>query len=265
MPVAQSPKPGHHIVMDDLSILRLQMEWGADEALDDSPVDRLRDVTPPPVSAVRVRTAPERTAAPAAPVGTPAERALRAASQAASLDELKAAIVAFPGCPLRDMATHIVFAAGDPEAGLLVIGGAPGAEDDRAGAPFSGPEGALLDQMLASVGLTRQGMLLTPLIPWRPPGGRVPSPAELQLYRPFLMRLIALTAPARVILLGALPAATVLGPGTRPRKIGWTDMKIDGRGTRVLIVPALADVIKTPARRKDAWAGMRALRRALDQ
>ena len=130
--------------------------------------------------------------------------------------------------------------------------------------PFSGPEGALLDQMLASVGLTREAMLLAPLIPWRPPGGRVPNPGELQLYRPFLSRLIALAAPARIVLFGSLVASTVLGAARRGRTVAWSEATIEGRPTQVLVLPALADLLKTPPRRKDAWAGMRLLRRALD-
>jgi len=246
--------------MDELGLMLLQMEWGADEALDESPVDRLRPapaavIRPPPA---RIRTEPER------PVGTPVERAIRAAAQADSLEALKAAIAGFEGCPLRDMATNMVFAAGDPDADTLLVGGAPGADEDRSGIPFSGREGALLDQMLNSVGLRRETLLLTPLIPWRPPGGRVPNPGELQLYRPFLARLIALTAPSRIVFFGALAAGTVLGAAQRGRTVAWIEMPIEGRATQVLILPALADLLKTPGRRKDAWAGMRLLRRALD-
>jgi DNA polymerase len=247
--------------MDALSMLRLQMEWGADEALDDTPVNRLR---PAPAAATPAPPPRSRAAPSPPPTGTPVERAIRAAAQAESLEALKGTIAGFEGCPLRDMATNIVFATGDPDAGLLLIGGAPGADEDRSGLPFSGREGALLDQMLASVGLQREAMLLAPLIPWRPPGGRVPNPGELQLYRPFLMRLVALTAPTRIVLFGALAASTVLGAAQRGRTVGWVEAAIDGRTTPVLILPAIGDLLKTPARRKDAWAGMRLLRRALD-
>jgi DNA polymerase len=240
------------------------MEWGADEALEEAPVNRLRPA--PAVTALaqppRVRSAAERPSPPAA--GTPVERAIRAAARAGSLEELKAAIAGFEGCPLRDMATNMVFAAGDPEPGLLLIGGAPGADEDRSGLPFSGREGALLDQILGSVGLKREAMLLASVIPWRPPGGRVPNPGELQLYRPFLGRLIALTAPSRIVLIGALAASTVLGAAQRPRTVAWIETPVEGRTTAVLILPALGDLLKTPARRKDAWTGMRLLRRALD-
>jgi DNA polymerase len=246
--------------MDTLGLMLLQMEWGADEALDETPVDRLR-----PFQAASVRPAPVRIRSePEPPIGTPVERAIRAAAQADSLDALKAAIAGFDGCPLRDMATNLVFAAGNPDADVLLIGGAPGADEDRSGVPFSGREGALLDQMLGSVYLKREAMLLAPLIPWRPPGGRVPNPGELQLCRPFLMRLITLIAPSRIVFFGALAASTVLGAAQRVRTIGWVELTVEGRATPVLVLPALGDLLKTPARRKDAWLGMRLLRRALD-
>ena len=251
--------------MDALALLRLQMEWGADEALEDAPVDRLR-APPPPMAttaAVEPRKAPP-VAAASFPVGTPAERAIRAAAQAATLEELRTAIATFEGDPLRAMATNMVFAAGDADAATLLIGGAPGADEDRSGTPFSGREGALLDQALGSVGLKRETMLLTPLIPWRPPGGRAPNPGELRLYRPYLMRLIALAAPSRIVLLGTLAASAVLGTGPRGRTIGWIEAPIDGRAITVLVLPALGDLLKTPARRKDFWTGMRLLRRVLD-
>ena len=262
--------------MDDLNLLRLQMEWGADEALDETPVDRLRPLAavpaPAPPSPSPDRPVPDRPAPDRAvpirptprPEGTPVERAIRAAAGAESLEAVKAAIATFDGCPLRDMATNMVFAAGDVDAGLLIVGGAPGADEDRSGLPFSGREGSLLDQMLGSVGLRRDAMLLAPSIPWRPPGGRVPSPGELQLYRPFLMRLIALTAPSRIVLFGALAAGTVLGAAQRGRTVGWVEMAVEGRMIQMLVLPAIGDLLRTPARRKDAWAGMRLLRRALD-
>ena len=261
--VAQSPVPEHESGMDDLAILRLQMEWGADEALDEAPLDRLR---PPPAVSAPVPPPGPRVAERPTPVtpGTPVERAIRAAAQAGSLEALKAVIAGFEECPLRDMATNMVFATGDPGSGLLLIGGPPGADEDRSGLPFSGRDGELLDAMLGSIGLHRESLMLAPAIPWRPPGGRVPNPGESQLYRPFLMRLIALIAPERIVLFGGLAASMVLGPGQRGRTVAWMDAMVEGRTIPVLVLPAHADLLKTPARRKDAWAGMRLLRRALD-
>ena len=247
--------------MDAMGLLLLQIEWGADEALDEAPLDRL---TPAVTASSPLLRKPVTARAPAVE-NTPAERALQAAARADTLPALREAIAGFDGCPLRDMATNLVFASGDPDSGVLLVGGAPGADEDRAGTPFAGREGALLDQMLASVNLTRESLLLTPLIPWRPPGGRVPTPGEIQLCRPFLARLLTLTRPRRLVLFGTLPANTLLGAGPRPRKIDWTEASVEGHISAVLLVPALADLLKTPSRRKDAWAGMRALRRAMEE
>ena len=122
--VAQSPGPGHEGAMDALGLMLLQMEWGADEALDETPVERLH---PAPLhgGADRLR---HRSGEPVRPIGTPVERAIRAAAQADSLETLKAAIAGFEDCPFRDMATNMVFAAGNPDADMLLIGGAPGAD-----------------------------------------------------------------------------------------------------------------------------------------
>ena len=132
--------------MDDaIALLRLQVEWGADEAIDALPVDRFM-----PGAAM-----PATVAKPAAPApritGTPASRAAALASQATTLSELREAIAGFDGCALRDTASNLVFAEGDPSSPTLVVGDPPGREEDRSGLPFSGAEGHLLDQMLASI------------------------------------------------------------------------------------------------------------------
>src|SRR5262249_31999100 len=135
------------------------------------------------------------------PRTTTAERAVQIAAAATTLEALRSAIAEFDGCALRDTASHLVFAEGDPAADLPLIGETPGADEDRGGAPFAGPGGAYLDRMLASIGLERSQLMVAPLIPWRPPGDRPPNPAELSLCLPFLHRLIALVGPRRVVLL----------------------------------------------------------------
>ena len=264
--------------MDALTLLRLQVEWGADEAIDAEPVDRLaaRDRAP---AATVTRLAPfgpapigaprsVGTTPPVAPAGTPAERAFAAAARAADLDALRVAIAAFDGCALRDTASHLVFATGDPSTGLLMIGEPPAAEEDRAGTPFAGREGDLFDRMLASIGLTRAGMLLAPLIPWRPPGGRPPNAGEITVCLPFLHRVIALAAPERIVIWGSLAARTLLGAaaGRRRGTASWVDCAVPGVPGSVpaLVLPGLTELLKTPLRRKDAWAGLRLLRRTMD-
>jgi uracil-DNA glycosylase family 4 len=272
--------------MDTLALLRLQIEWGADEALSETPVDRLRPAsqpgstgapalreagrpaTPgsaPPASITDLRARPAVTAEPRISEQsrtTPAERALAAADQADTLSALRDAVAAFDGCALRDTASNLVFADGDPAGRLLLIGEPPGAEEDRSGQPFAGHEGQLLDKMLASIGLERGGLLLAPLIPWRPPGGRPPSAGEIAACLPFLQRLIALAAPRHVVLFGTLTARTLL-PGRR-RVGGWAELSGAWGTLPVVALPGLGAMLKTPALRRDAWAGLRLLRRALD-
>jgi uracil-DNA glycosylase len=203
---------------------------------------------------------PSRTAA--------AERALQAATSATTLEALRAAIAGFDGCALRDTASNLVFAEGDPAAGLLLIGDAPGAAEDRSGKPFAGPAGDYLDRMLASIGLQRDTLLLAPLIPWRPPGDRPPSAAELAICLPFLYRLIALSQPRRLVVFGALPIRAVLGQsGNRRRARGaWQEVGIPGLPAPLPMLPTFspAALMRNPGDRRAAWADLRLLRRTLD-
>ena len=246
--------------MDGLAALAWQVELGADEALDDAPLDRLSRAAPPP----RAAPVPAIVAPPPVPGATGAAEAAEAAD---TPEALRAAIAAFTGCALSVTATHPVFAEGDPEAGLLLIGDAPSDSDDRAGRPFTGPAGAFLDQMLASIGLDRSRLLLAPLIPWRPPGGRAPSPAERALCLPFLLRLIVLTRPRRVVLAGALAARDLLaGAGTRGKRGAWQALTVPGLAP----IPALVTedpgfLLRNPGPpRRRAWAEWRLLRRSMD-
>jgi uracil-DNA glycosylase len=245
--------------MDDLAALRLQIEWGADEALEVDPVDRLHMPPPSPTQLARVAEVVR---------GTPAERATEAAAGARTLAELRAAIAGFDGCVLRDTASNLVFAEGDPSSGLLLIGDAPGADDDRSGLPFAGTAGAYLDRMLASIGLERSRLLLSPLIPWRPPGDRPPSQAELAICLPFLYRLVALTTPRRLLLLGPLAARALLGQaGSRRRPRGvWLDAAIPGLPQPPPALPTFGpgQLMRNPRDRRSAWADLRLLRRTLD-
>jgi DNA polymerase len=191
------------------------------------------------------------------------------AGQAATLDDLRAALAGFDGCALRDTASNLVFAEGDPASSTLVIGEPPGREEDRNGHTFAGPEGQLLDQMLASVALSRAELMLTPLLPWRPPGGRPPSPGEIAICLPFLHRLVALLKPQRIVLFGSTPARAML-PQLQTRRRSprsWSEGNIPGMPSAlpVLALPGLAEMLKNPPLRRDAWAGLRLLRRAIDQ
>ncbi len=282
-----------------LAALRLQLDWGVDEALLPAPVDRT--VPAPPARApapavarlpapaarlpgpaatarlsdpvVRAEPAPAppppRPARPAAiPPGTPQAQAREAAAAARTIPELRAALAAFEACPLAATAGSLVFSDGNPDAGLVLVGEAPGAEEDRAGRPFAGPEGQLLDRMLASIGLDRTRLLMTTLIPWRPPGNRTPTEAEVQTCLPFLHRHLALLRPRRVVLLGALAARALTGStlGIRRQRGRWTTVTVPGLDTPIDALPMLnpGTLLRTPASKREAWADLLALRLAMN-
>jgi uracil-DNA glycosylase family 4 len=257
--------------MDVLALLKLQMEWGADEALEPAPVNHLLSGnTPPPRPGTKiVGLAPFPR--PVAATGMPVARAEALAAAATTLDELQSAIAGFDGCPLRNTATHLVFNDGNPAAPVMLLGDPPGPEDDRTGKPFAGPLGNLLDRMLNSIGLDRSQVLLAPLMPWRPPGDRPPSDLELATCLPFTRRHVALARPQFLLLLGNLPARALLGdtqrPGRRRTPPTWTEMACPhGEDTLpVMTMPSLAAIARDPAAREQAWAALRQLRRTLDR
>ena len=193
----------------------------------------------------------------------------QSAAAAATLEDLRAAIAAFDGCALRDTASNLIFAEGDPSAALLLIGDPPGADEDRSGTAFAGPAGDYLDRMLAAISLERGQLLMTPLIPWRPPGDRPPSQAEIAVCLPFLHRLIALAAPRRLLLMGLLAARALLPQAaSRRRPRGDVDGRARSRA-RSLVLPALptfsaAELMRDPSNRRAAWDDLRLLRRTLD-
>lgn len=291
-----------------LAALSLQLSWGVDEALEAAPLDRTAPRPEAAMSGVAAGAtawpAPGRAALPGRDAGSgagageeaggglfpgeavppppvprrPAPRpaevlvpaALRAADLAAgadSLEALKAAMERFDAS-LRDTATNIVFSDGVAESGLMLIGEAPGADEDRLGKPFVGVSGRLLDRMVASIGLDRaRNFYLTNILCWRPPGNRTPTDAEVSLFLPFARRHIALARPRHVVLLGGTAAKALLGAreGITRLRGRWHRLEIEGLGT----VPALATLhpaylLRQPSAKRESWQDLLMLRRALD-
>ena len=256
--------------MDARAALRLQIEWGADEALDEAPVDRFAHADRPPRSARAEAPAPPPSPLPL-PAGSAPGVVLRAqevAAAARTLAELRDALAGFDGCPLAATATNLVFADGNPDSGLMLVGEGPGAEEDRVGKPFVGPSGQLLDRMLASIGLDRTRFLITNLIPWRPPGNRNPTDNEVMTCLPFLLRHIALVRPRRLVLLGGLAtrAVTASTVGIRRMRGRWIEVAIPGLSAPVPSLPMLhpAYLLRTAGAKREAWADLILLRRTLD-
>lgn len=234
--------------MDALAALKLQIEWGADEALADSPNDRLSQSAP-------IHTAP------------PATRPVALRAEAASLEELRAALADLPIGPLRDTASHAVLPEGRVTAPLLLLGEAPSSDDDRVGRPFAGEEGAYLDKLLRSIGLSREDTLIARLLPWRPPGDRPPATSELAAALPLLHRLVALSQARAVVLAGPLVARALMTTSRRPKRGQWLELTVPGRSAAMpaLVMDTPAAIRADPSLRRDAWASLRLIRRALDQ
>ena len=264
-----------HADVELIEALRLQWEWGAEEALLESPQDR-RQKAPPasPMPSAAPKPArpvapPQRLRAPALPAA-PSEAAEIAAA-AGDLEALQTAMASFTGCALRDTATQLVFADGAPDARLMVIGEAPGGEEDRVGKPFVGPAGQLLDRMLGSIGLDRSTTRIANVVPWRPPGNRTPTDAEIALCLPFLHRQIALIRPRGLLLLGAVAAKALLESPERDQGIGrlrgtWRNVGIAGLDSPVPALPTFhpAYLLRMPAAKAQAWRDLLALREWLE-
>ena len=259
-------------------MLRLQIEWGADEALGDLVQDRRLTRSAPKAASVPV---PPAGTASAPSLAAPAVRhpqvtqargqvaqAQEAAAAADTVTALIAAIRDFTACTLRDTAGHTLLPEGDPQSRLLLVGEVPDAEEDRAGHAFAGAPGALLDRMLSSIGLSRPQMLCVPLIPWRPPGDRKPSPLELATCLPFLLRLVALVGPRHLLLFGARPTRVFAGEEqTLARLRGrWRPVTVPDLDGTVQALPMRhpSYLLTNPMARREAWQDLLLLRTTLD-
>lgn len=254
------------------------LEWyaaaGVDLGVNDQPVDRFAEQQA--LQQARARPAAAVPAAPTAPVpaampapaegeATP-EEAASLAEAADTLEALEAAMRGFNGSPLKQRATQLVFADGNPEGRIMLIGEAPGREEDLQGKPFVGRSGQLLDRMLAAIGLDRTMVYIANTVPWRPPGNRTPTPAEIELCRPFLNRQITLAAPEFIVSLGGPSATTLIGqPVSITRVRGqWKKIEIAGRDYPLLPTFHPAFLLRQPAQKALAWRDMLTLKRALN-
>ena len=271
--------------------LAWQIEAGADEAIGDRPVDRfaLASRTPAPAAPTQIREpagpAPARlsSATPAPPARPAAIRlestgetvaaARESARRAETLEALHAAVSAFDGCALKKTAMNTVFADGAPGGRLMLIGEAPGAEEDRQGKPFVGASGQLLDKMLAAIGLSRASdAYITNIVFWRPPGNREPSPAETAVCRPFLERHIELKKPDIMVFLGGPSAKTLLSrkEGITRLRGRWFEYRtpdmIEAGATSIPAMPLFhpAYLLRSPLNKREAWRDLLAIRDRLD-
>ena len=258
-----------------LALLRWYVKMGADEAIAFEAADRLAPPPasiplPAPIGGQSPRPVP--AAAPPAltePLGEAAQSARRLASGADSVEALAALVAGFEGCPLKRTATNTVFIDGNPAAPVMIVGEAPGADEDRIGRPFVGRAGQLLDRMLAAIGLDRSGVLITNVIYWRPPGNRTPTAAEIASCLPFVFRLIALVRPKVLVLSGGTAAGALLAQsqGITRLRGRWFELAVPGLDQPVPTLPMFhpSFLLRTPERKREAWRDLLSLRARLDE
>lgn len=210
---------------------------------------------------------PHAFPAASAPVA-PDEAALQAramASQAASLDMLREMLAGFDGCALKKTAKNLVFADGNPEARVMFVGEAPGADEDREGLPFVGRSGKLLDLMMGAIGLDRTSVYIANIVPWRPPGNRTPTPQESAICLPFIKRQIELANPDFLICLGKPSMQTLfaVSEGIKAGRGRWRTYDTGTRTIRAMATFHPAYLLRSPGEKKFVWRDMLALKKAL--
>ncbi len=277
------------------AILRWHLAMGADVALDDQPHDCFAEYAaqatknnsptlsdpgsdtpyPDPEASVRsqamagqARPQPVRTLqrqAPETPTTTHVNAAIQdarvQASSAPNLDALRALLEAFDGCALKLTASRLVFADGNPQARIMLVGEAPGADEDRQGIPFVGRAGQLLDRMLAAIRLDREKVYIANVVPWRPPGNRTPTPQETAACLPFVQRQIELVNPDVLLCLGASAAQTLLNikDGITRARGRWVDYAVADHKIRAMAMFHPAYLLRQPLQKRHAWTDLQML------
>ena len=247
-----------------VELLKWYVDAGVDCVLDNSPCNRLIDKPAPRRPAQTTNNAKgitevKKKASTSELLSREAsfQTARESADSAASLDELKAAISRFEGCPLKFTAKNLVFGSGAVSSDLMIIGEAPGAEEDRQGIPFVGPAGQLLDKMLNAIDLTRDLVYVTNILPWRPPGNRPPTDTEISACLPFIKRHIVLVRPKILLMLGGTSAKTLLGTteGIMRLRGKWKNYNSEEIGApiaaRALLHPAF--LLRQPEQKRETW------------
>jgi uracil-DNA glycosylase len=228
-----------------------------------TPPAALRSVAGPLVPSTPIAPPARRFTATAPDAAETSARA--AARRAGSLDELRAALEQFDGCGLKATAKTLCLYRGAPRADLLIIGEAPGRDEDLEGKPFVGRAGQLLDRMLAAIGLGEEHVHITNIVYWRPPGNRTPTPQEAQVCRPFLERQIELVAPRIVLLLGGSATKAILDTPEGIMKIRgrWFDAAIGNQTVKTMASLHPAYLLRTPAAKRQAWRDLLTVKAAL--
>ena len=280
---------------DARDLLAFYVEAGADALLGEEATDRMADevtASPAPAGgrpdseAIRAGASNPRAAIGKGPVPNRLQRsgpssagegkalvspdaaimaAREAARTAANLDELRALLESFEGCSLRNTATQLVFADGNPEGRVMFVGEAPGHEEDISGRPFVGRSGKLLDLMMGAIGLDRGNVYIANVVPWRPPGNRTPTPQETAICLPFIRRQIELADPDILVCLGGPSMQTLLGTkdGITRMRGRWLPFDTGTREIKAMATFHPAFLLRSPLQKRFSWRDFLAIKKAL--
>jgi uracil-DNA glycosylase len=270
------------VAREDLeSLLRWYVDQGIDEAIGEEAIDRFAAPAPQPTplpvqqrapaAPTPIRPAPAAAAPPRGPVPIESpqlvEDARALAQRCNSVEELEAAVRAFEGCALKRTAKNTVFADGVAGSPVMVVGEAPGADEDRLGKPFVGVSGQLMDRMFEAIGMSRErDLYITNILFWRPPGNRTPTLAEQAICMAFTRRHIELARPKVLVLAGGTAAKSVLHTteGIMRLRGKWTTLSLDD-GSAVPTLPTFhpAYLLRTPASKRQSWLDLLSLDKKL--
>ena len=270
------------VAREDLeSLLRWYVDQGIDEAIGEVAIDRFAAPAPQPTplpvqqrapaAPTPIRPAPAAVAPPRGPVPIESpqlvEDARALAQRCNSVEELEAAVRAFEGCALKRTAKNTVFADGVAGSPVMVVGEAPGADEDRLGKPFVGVSGQLMDRMFEAIGMSRErDLYITNILFWRPPGNRTPTLAEQAICMAFTRRHIELARPKVLVLAGGTAAKSVLDTteGIMRLRGKWTNLSLDD-GSAVPTLPTFhpAYLLRTPASKRQSWSDLLSLDKKL--
>jgi uracil-DNA glycosylase len=239
---------------DARAALAWLIEMGADEIVGEGPVNRFA-----------VAVAPPMVAAPVAGVA-PAQTAPSSADACGTLEELQAALLRLENFPLKKTASNLCFADGNPEAQVMIISDVPGRDEDIEGKVFAGQNLLLLEKMLGAIGLSVHSTSSFNFIPWRPPGNRTPTEAEMQLCQPYIMRAIELCRPQFILCLGGHPAQRLSGKsdGLLSLRGKWFDLAIGPMKIPVLPSFHPSYLLKQPGQKRLAWRDLLLFKEAID-
>jgi uracil-DNA glycosylase family 4 len=246
------------------ALLAWYAAMGVDEAIGETPVDCF---APPAAAPSPRRTQPRTRPVAARPPAAASREGVMSIGQAATLPELEALVASFEGCALKRTAKRLCFARGRDDARIMLIGEAPGRDEDLQGKPFVGRAGQLLDRMLAAIGLTEEHVYITNTVYWRPPGNRTPTPEEVEACAPFLARQIELLSPDVLVLLGGAAVRNILGvaEGIRRLRGKWLTYPCGGRDIATLPTLHPAYLLRNPGDKRLAWRDLLMVKERLEQ